>query len=69
MQKVSFIIGQIWPDLYVVWTLYPGFWGQGVHFLSQKSQNMILEKHSPKTSGKEKTLKVCEILRPVVFHR
>ena len=30
-------IGEIWPDFYVVWTLFPGFWGQGVHFWGQKN--------------------------------
>ena len=29
-------IGEIWPNFYVVWTLSPGFWGQGVHFWVKK---------------------------------
>ena len=47
-------IDEIWPDFYVVWTLYPGFCGQGAHFWGQKSKNMRLEKNCQKTSGKEK---------------
>ena len=54
-------IGEIWPDFYVVWTLFTGFWGQGVHFWSQKSKDMSLENNCPKTSEKEKkTLIVFE---------
>ena len=34
------IRGQIQPDFYVVWTLFPGFWGQGVHFWGQKTKNI-----------------------------
>ena len=33
-------IGEICPDFYVVWTLSPDFWGQGVHFWGQKSKNI-----------------------------
>ena len=31
---------KIWPDFYVVWTLSPGCWCQGVHIWGQKSKNM-----------------------------
>ena len=31
-------IAQIWLDLYVVWTLFPGFDGQGVHFWGAKAK-------------------------------
>ena len=47
-------IGEIWPDFYIVWTLFPGFWGQGVHFWGQKSKNMRHEKNCQKNSGKKK---------------
>ena len=33
-------IPEIWPNFYVVCTLFPGFWGQGVHFWGQKSKNI-----------------------------
>ena len=49
LQTSGHRIGEIWPDFYVVWTLFPGFWGQGVHFWGQKSKNMTLEKNCPKT--------------------
>ena len=35
-------IGEIWPNFCVVWTLFPGIWGQGVHFWGQKSKNMYV---------------------------
>ena len=25
-------LGKIWPDFFVVWTIFPGFWFQGVYF-------------------------------------
>ena len=48
-------IGEILPNLNVVWTLFPGFWGQGVHFWGQKRKNMSLEKIAKKQwKGKKK---------------
>ena len=46
-------IGEIWPDFYFVWTLFPGFWGQGNHFWGQKDPG----KNCQKFSGKEKKQK------------
>ena len=34
-------IGRIWPDFYVVRTLFPGLWGQGSPFLGSKNKNMF----------------------------
>ena len=35
---------EIWPDFYVVWTISPGSWGQGVHFSGQKRKKMSLKR-------------------------
>ena len=41
-------IAQIWLDVYVVWTLFPGVKGLGVHFWGAKRKILILEKNAPK---------------------
>ena len=35
-----YIIGQILPDFYVVWTLFAGVGRQGLPFLGSKSKNL-----------------------------
>ena len=33
-------VGEIWPNFYVVLTLFPGFGNPGVYFWGQKNKNM-----------------------------